>query len=253
MDCLVLRHAGRHGDTPLGSQDSGPFRDGCVSCPGTDHFSPCPLCPRARCVPVPAVSPWLTHTAPWGSAVKIPVHTGETTLSDCEYEHERRQLGQVAEGTQQSGTRRGTRDAEGTHRLSLPMLVPSTNESRSDPGQGIAPAFLFSRQAGQCRAAAHNRVAICMPQAQRPGNCPFSASRGIGLLESVQQNAEQFCPGAAICPRCSRFSRLFSVPHDAHNGSKAVPGWFLVQLIPPPPLPPYLRYGLPNCCLRQAT
>lgn len=107
MDCLVLRHAGRHGDTPLGSQDSGPFRDGCVSCPGTDHFSPCPLCPRARCVPVPAVSPWLTHTAPWGSAVKIPVHTGETTLSDCEYEHERRQLGQVAEGTQQSGTRRG--------------------------------------------------------------------------------------------------------------------------------------------------
>lgn len=155
------------------------------------------------------------------------------------------------------GTGRGgdttIRDAEGTHRLSLPMLVPCTDESRSDPGQGIAPAFLFSRQAGQCRAAAHNRVAICMPQAQRPGNCPFSASRGIGLLESVQQNAEQFCPGAAICPRCSRFSRLFSVPHDAHNGSKAVPGWFLVQLIPPPPLPPYVRYGLPNCCLRQAT
>lgn len=214
----------------------------CVSLPAV---SPCLLCPRACCVPVAD-----THCT-----------VGFSRENPCSYgrNHSFRLRVRVRARARAEaiGTGRGgdttIRDAEGTHRLSLPMLVPCTNESRSDPGQGIAPAFLFSRQAGQCRAAAHNRVAICMPQAQRPGNCPFSASRGIGLLESVQQNAEQFCPGAAICPRCSRFSRLFSVPHDAHNGSKAVPGWFLVQLIPPPPLPPYLRYGLPNCCLRQAT
>jgi hypothetical protein len=142
MDCPVLRHAGRHGDTPLGSQDSGPFRDGCVSCPGTDHFSPCLLCPRACCATVQVAAAvtleedelcWpLIQNA--GKLPKIRCRLGQSTaftpildtgLMDCLVLRHAGRHGDTPLGSQDSGPfRDGCVSCPGTDHFSPCLLCP---------------------------------------------------------------------------------------------------------------------------------